>query len=169
MIVFKDVFNDQEIFSDGIPYVLKDDLYYEIEGKMTSEVTDIPESAIGGNASAEVADETSEASSVSGINFVLANRLEKIDLTKKEFQSYIKVYMKKLLGYLEENSPDRVSVFKKGASAMVPKILNTFKDWDFYMGESKDSTCLLVLVNFREDGITPFGIVWKDGVNQEKY
>lgn len=57
------------------------------------ERTDIDDSKIGGNASAEAAPEDggAEASSVSGIDIVLANQLVEVTLSKKEFKTWLKV------------------------------------------------------------------------------
>ena len=59
---------------------------------MTTETTDISDAMIGGNASAEGGEEEkAEASSTSGCNIVLANRLVETGYAKKDYQKYIKV------------------------------------------------------------------------------
>ena len=51
---------------------------------------------IGGNPSAEEAAETTEESSKSGVDIVLANRLTEVtEFTKDGYQEKIKVYIKK--------------------------------------------------------------------------
>lgn len=61
--------------------------------QLTTEVAgDIDDAAIGGNASAEGGEEEkAEASSVSGCNIVLANRLQQTTYTKKDYGTHIKV------------------------------------------------------------------------------
>ena len=61
---------------------------------MTTETSDVSDALIGGNASAEGGgDEGAEASSVSGCDIVLANRLASVSFAnKKEYQTYLKVY-----------------------------------------------------------------------------
>ena len=63
---------------------------------MTTETSDFDDSKIGANASAEGtdADEGAEASSQSGCNIVLANRLVETNFDKKGYSVYIKDYMK---------------------------------------------------------------------------
>ena len=46
--------------------------------------------------------------------------------------------MKKIKGYLQENNPDKVEEFEKGAQAYAKKIVANFKDYEFYTGESMD-------------------------------
>lgn len=56
-----------------------------------SESTNITDDMIGGNASAEATDEVADGStSVSGISFVIASRLQRTTYRKKEFVLYIK-------------------------------------------------------------------------------
>lgn len=61
---------------------------------MVTETNEVSDAMIGGNASAEGGDdEGAEASSVSGCDIVLANRLAPFSFaTKKEYQTYLKVY-----------------------------------------------------------------------------
>lgn len=49
--------------------------------------------------------------------------------------------------YLQETNPDRVPVFEKKVSAFVKKILENFKDYEFYVGESMNpvSSALILL------------------------
>lgn len=58
---------------------------------MTSEKTEITDAMIGGNASAEEAAEACEDGSTSGVNIVLANRLQQTTYSKKDYGTYIKV------------------------------------------------------------------------------
>ena len=49
------------------------------------------------------------------------------------------------------------------------QILDTFKDWEFFYGESgMDGGGMVALMNYREDGITPYMLFFKDGVVEEK-
>jgi hypothetical protein len=49
------------------------------------------------------------------------------------------------------------------------QILDTFKDWQFFYGESGiDGNGMVALMNYREDGITPYMLFFKDGVVEEK-
>ena len=68
---------------------------------------------------------------------------------------------------MAENDPDSVEAFEKGATAYVKKVLGSFKDWEFYTGESMDPDAMVVLLNYREDGTTPYVAIWKHGVKKQ--
>jgi len=61
--------------------------------QMRTEVIDIDESAIGGNASAEASDEGAEATSKQGVDIVMNGRLIEYTLGKKDYMTYVKEYM----------------------------------------------------------------------------
>jgi len=64
---------------------------------MRTEVIDIDEKAIGGNASAEgCGDEGAEATSKQGVDIVMNSRLVEYTLSKKDYMTYIKEYMARL-------------------------------------------------------------------------
>ena len=140
MIIYKDVITGDELFSDVYPMKVIDGVFFEIEGKhVTKKIDEISDAAIGGNASAEEQAEQLDETAVSGINIVLDNRLVETGFgTKKEYQSYLKEYMAKIVSHLEKEKPERIDEFKKEASTAVKKILPNFKDLQFFMGESMD-------------------------------
>lgn len=76
--------------------------------------------------------------------------------------------MKSIKNKLQETNPDEVATFEKGAMVYVKKVVGSFKDWEFFTGESMDPDGMLVLLNYREDGTTPFVAIWKHGVSEEK-
>lgn len=79
-------------------------------------------------------------------------------------------YMKKVKEALKEKgaSDDEVKEFETGASAFAKKIIANFKDYEFLIGESMDPDGMVVLLNYRDDGVTPFVTVWKHGLKEEK-
>jgi len=91
----------------------------------------------------------------------------------------------------------KVTEFEKGAQTYAKKIIANFKDYDFYIGESMDPDGMyvlsniqltphtkcrcyprhgltftdyhrVILMNYREDGTTPFVTVWKHGLTEMK-
>lgn len=69
----------------------------------------------------------------------------------------------------EKGAPDsEIEAFQAGAQAFAKKIVGSFKDYDFYVGESMDPDGMVVLMNYREDGTTPFVTVWKHGLTEMK-
>ena len=101
-------------------------------------------------------------------NVIFANRLASTAFDKKSYTVYMKGYMKSLIDYLSKNSPDRVGDFKSKAQSHFKKILEKFDDYEFYTGESMNPDGMVALLNWREDGVTPYLTFWKDGLKQEK-
>ena len=125
-------------------------------------------------------------------------RLQQTSFDKKFFMLYLKGYMKKIKEYLAKNNPERVDAFQKEASEFVKGVLAKFDDYEFYTGESMDPdgfvgayschfTTLIVLclrspadsmnryfysalglLNYREDGITPYLTFFRDGLKEER-
>ncbi|CAI7636510.1 unnamed protein product [Penicillium manginii] len=82
----------------------------------------------------------------------------------------MKGYARKVLISLQtRNAPDEeVNTFKEGVQVYTRRILDSFNDWEFYTGESMDVDGMVVLLSYREDGITPFVTYWKHGLEEMK-
>jgi len=76
--------------------------------------------------------------------------------------------MKAVKQKLQETNPGRVDAFEKGAAAYAKKIVANFKDFEFFTGGSMNPDGLVALLNYREDGITPYLTLWKDGLKEVK-
>ena len=78
--------------------------------------------------------------------------------------------MKKIKEKLKaEGKPDdEITAFEKGAAAYAKKIVASFNDYEFLIGESMDPDGMVILLNYREDGTTPYVIVWKHGLKEMK-
>lgn len=76
--------------------------------------------------------------------------------------------MKAIKAKLAESNPDRVQPFMAGAPAEVKKVLGNIKNLQFFTGESMNPDGMVGLMDFREDGITPYFIFFKDGLEIEK-
>lgn len=99
-------------------------------------------------------------------------------------------YMKSVKGKMQAagKPEEEVTAFEKGAQAAAKKLIANFKDLEFYTGESMDPSGMYVqrgnilpfllhkliqyrrvaLLNYREDGTTPYFIFWKHGLKEEK-
>ncbi len=42
------------------------------------------------------------------------------------------------------------------------------QDYEFYIGESMNPDAMVALLNYREDGVTPYFTFFKDGLKEEK-
>lgn len=76
--------------------------------------------------------------------------------------------MKAVKKHLEATDPDRVAVFEEKVAPFVKKVIGGFKDYEFYVGESMNPEGAVALLNYREDGVTPFFTFFKDGLKMEK-
>ncbi|KAF3940123.1 hypothetical protein ABW19_dt0209158 [Dactylella cylindrospora] len=167
MIIFKDIIADDEIVSDVYDPKLIDDIAYEVDCQMIT-IKQGADVDIGANASAEEAEESLEDGTINVNNVVYSFRLQSTSFDKKSYLTYLKGYMKAVEAKLKETDPDRVAAFKTGAQAFAKKIVANFKDYEFYTGESMNPDGMVLLLNYRDDGITPFFTIWKDGLKEEK-
>jgi len=174
MLLFKDIFSGDEMFSDGVvddprkDIIEINDILYEVNCKMV-QVKGGVDVNIGANPSAEEAEEGMDDSDIKTVNRIIdAFRLQETSFDKKSYMTYIKGYMKKLKEKLKELNSERVSVFEEKAPGAVKKIIENFKDYEFYIGESMDTEGMVALLNYREDGVTPFFTFFKDGLKTER-
>jgi hypothetical protein len=168
MIIYKDVITDDEIISDSYDMKEVDGVVYEVDCAM------ITEGAVnvdtGANASAEEADEALEDTAVKVNNVVNSFRLSATSFDKKSYLPYLKGYMKAVKQHLKDTgkSDEEVKDFETKAQGFAKKIIANFKDWEFYTGESQNPDGMVVLLNYREDGVTPYIVVWKHGLKEMK-
>ncbi|GBL51620.1 hypothetical protein ACI3LY_003608 [Candidozyma auris] len=167
MKIYTDVISNDELLSDAYDIKEVDGVVYEADCAMV-QVKNGGDIDIGANPSAEDAADDVEDGVETVNNIVHSFRLQQTQFDKKSFLTYIKGYMKQIKAYLSEHNPDEVETFEKGAQAYVKKVIGSFKDWEFFTGESMDPDAMIVLLNYREDGTTPFVAVWKHGVKETK-
>ncbi|KAE9379033.1 translationally controlled tumor protein [Stipitochalara longipes BDJ] len=168
MIIYKDMITGDEIISDSYDLKEIDGVVYEVDCAMIT--LGAVEVNTGANASAEEADEGVEDGAVQVNNVVNSFRLNQTSFDKKSYLSHLKGYMKKVKELLKEKGApeETITAFEKGAQSYAKKIVGNFKDYDFYIGESMDPDGMVVLMNYREDGTTPFVTVWKHGLTEMK-
>lgn len=63
---------------------------------------------------------------------------------------------------IEAHASDRLRFRKDITKFLREMVLERFYDWTFFTGESMDPEGMVVLMNYREDGITPYFIYFKD-------
>uniref|UniRef100_A0A7N4NHE0 Translationally-controlled tumor protein n=4 Tax=Metatheria TaxID=9263 RepID=A0A7N4NHE0_SARHA len=171
MIIYRDLISHDEMFSDIYKIrEIANGLCLEVEGKMVSRTEGtIDDSLIGGNASAEGPEgEGTDATVITGVDIVINHHLQETSFTKESYKKYIKDYMKSIKGRLEEHKPDRVKPFMTGAAEQIKHILANFKNYQFFIGENMNPDGMVALLDFREDGVTPYMIFFKDGLEMEK-
>jgi len=167
MLLYTDIISGDEMFSDAFPMKLVDDIVYEVDCAMIN-IKKGADVDIGANPSTEEQEEALEEGTERVNNIVHSFRLQATAFDKKTFVSYIKGYMKAVKAELESSNPDRVEAFEKGAQIYAKKILSNIKDFEFYTGETMNASGMVALLNYREDGVTPYFTFWKDGLKEEK-
>jgi hypothetical protein len=170
MIIYKDILTGDEMISDVYQLKEVDGILYEADCQMIT-VKKGADADIGANASAESADGEGVEDGYETVNNVIYSfRLKSTAFEKRNFLIYLKTYMKKIKEALEERkaSEEEITVFQEGTKAAAKKIINNFKDYDFFIGESMDPEGMVALLNYREDGVTPYMVFWKHGLREEK-
>jgi len=172
MIIYKDIFTGDEMFSDSYKFRLIDEVLYEVKGKLVQrKVGDVQ--IDGANPSAEEADEGTDEAVESGVDVVLNHRLCETFAfgDKKGYTAYLKDYMKKLVEKLAEKSPDQVDIFKTNMNKVAKELLGKFKDLQFFTGESMDVDGMVAMCEYREEEGTsiPYLMFFKHGLDAEKF
>ncbi|KAF9567313.1 translationally controlled tumor-associated [Agrocybe pediades] len=167
MLLYSDILVGDELFSDAFPMKTVDDIVYEVDCSMIT-VKPGADIDIGANPSAEEQEEALEEGATSVNNVVYSFRLQSTSFDKKSYLTYLKGYMKAVKEKLSETAPDEVAAFEKGAAAYAKKIIANFKDYEFYTGESMNPDGMVALLNYREDGVTPYLTFWKHGTKMIK-
>jgi len=133
MIIFKDLFTGDELFSDSLPLELIHETVYKVKGKLRTDTFDIDDKAIGGNASAEGGEDGSESASKQGVDIVLNSRLVEYALSKKDYMTHIKGYMKSVKDKLQETKPADSELFQKNVQPFIKEVLNDFKEYQLFL------------------------------------
>ncbi|KAK3902654.1 Mss4-like protein [Staphylotrichum tortipilum] len=168
MIIYKDILTDDEIISDSYDIKEIDGVAYEVDCAMiTLGAVNVD---TGANASAEEAEDALEDGEQKVNNVVNSFRLQSTSFDKKSYLAYLKGYMKAIKAELQKagKSEAEVKDFETKAAGFAKKIISNFKDWEFYSGESMNPDGMVVLLNYREDGVTPYVVAWKHGLKEMK-
>ncbi|KAI2464987.1 translationally-controlled tumor protein [Annulohypoxylon bovei var. microspora] len=170
MIIFRDALTESkdELLSDSFPLKEIDGIAYEADCAMI-EIGAVHVDT-GANASAEEADEGTEDSAQKVNNIIHSFRLQPTQFDKASYLSYLKSYMKRLAKHLKDSgrSDEDIKDFQTKAQGFAKKIVSNFKDYEFYTGESMDVDGMVVLLNYRDDGVTPYVVIWKHGLDEMK-
>ncbi|XP_057605874.1 translationally-controlled tumor protein-like [Hippopotamus amphibius kiboko] len=171
MIIYWDLISHDEIFSDiyKVQEVM-DRLCLEVEAKTVSRTEgNTDDSLIGGNASAEDPEgEGTKSTVVTGVDIAPNHHLQETSFAKEAYQKYIKDGMKSIKGKLEEQRPERVKPFMTRAAEQIKHILANFKNNQFFIDENMNPNGMVALLDHREDGVTPYMIFFKNGLEMEK-
>ncbi|KAF9974283.1 hypothetical protein BGZ65_008817, partial [Modicella reniformis] len=164
MIIYTDIVSGDELFSDACKVKDVNSILYEIDCEMIK-IKEGADVDIGANASKEEAEETLEDGEKIVNDVVHAHRLQPTSFDKKGFTVHFKTYMKALKA---KHTTEGKAFDEAGIAASFKEILGKFKDYEFYTGESMNVDGAIMLLNYRDDGTTPFFTVFKAGLKETK-
>ncbi|RVX71974.1 hypothetical protein B0A52_04572 [Exophiala mesophila] len=175
MIIYRDLLTGDEIVSDTSKIIDAGNGLWEVDGQMIKKGADnFVLDGANPSAEGEDADEGGDDGGDNAPVLDLADqfRLQKLEggMSKKSYQSELKKYMKALVEKLKElgKPEEEIKKFQSEAPAAAKKILGNWENYDIYQGESMAENGMYVLVDFREDGMTPYATIWKAGLEEYK-
>ncbi|OKL56045.1 Translationally-controlled tumor protein-like protein [Talaromyces atroroseus] len=177
MIIYKDIISGDEIISDTFnlkeegPVLWTADCRKYLKGSESFQLE-------GANPSAEGGDEDEGGEGAQTMVHDIEDQFRLVWLktdegmkpSKEAYKSHLKTYVKAVNNKLKEKgaSEETIKEFQSGAAAAVKKILGNYDNYDVLMGQSMDGNAMHVLIDFRDDGVTPFATVWKHGLEEMK-
>ncbi|AQT70414.1 translationally-controlled tumor protein [Streptomyces sp. fd1-xmd] len=162
MLLYTDIISGDELFTDAFP-VKEAAGRYEVEGKLITVSGDV-HAGIGANPDAvEATEDTADSKQV--IDVVRAHNLQPTSFDRKSYTVYVKGYLTAVKSKLSETDPASVAAFETEATALVKEVLGNFHDYEFYTGETMNPDGMAVLLNYRDDGTTPYLTFFKHGVS----
>ena len=179
MLIFQDVFTNDEFMSDIFPFELAyEDTIMKVKSSY-KKPEDVGNIDIGcgnefGGAEEEPAGAGESAPVEKVIDVVHNANLQPFQMSKAEFMAYVKAFFAKVVKYLQDNGKeDRVDTFKKGATAFMKFIAPKFNDIEIYVGASKtddDDLSGSFAISFWEDDSAPGPVFYffKDALKEVK-
>jgi Translationally controlled tumour protein len=153
------------MFSGAYPCKLVEDVVFCVEGKSIPEGGPLSLGNIGEEWEKGISGEQDCDDQVTMvINVVYTHHLSPVPFDKDSFKEYIKAYLARVKGVLEKEKPDRVATFMKGSQMVIKKVLSNFGDYSFYQGESMEENGGIVMMVYKEDGVTPCFNFFRDGL-----
>lgn len=177
MIIYKDIISGDELLSDTFIIKEVDGVLWEancrkyLKGQESFQLD-------GANPSAEGEDDEGDAEGVQTMVHDIEEQFRLVWLkdeegmkpSKDSFKGHLKTYVKGVNAKLKEKgtSEDTIKAFQSGAGAAVKKILGNYENYDVLMGQAMDGNAMHVLIDFRDDGVTPYATLWKHGLEEMK-
>ncbi|KAK2813881.1 hypothetical protein FQN50_000282 [Emmonsiellopsis sp. PD_5] len=176
MIIYKDIISGDEILSDTFKIIeapggvlWEVDCKKYVKGKENFKLEGANPSAEDGGD--DEGDDDTPGEMVHDIEdqFQL-NWLKDDKPSKEQFKAHLKSYVKKVNNKLKEDgaSEETIKAFQAGAAGAVKKILGNYDNYDVLMGKEMNPDGMHVLIDFRDDGVTPYATIWKHGLSEMK-
>ncbi|EUB56524.1 Translationally-controlled tumor protein [Echinococcus granulosus] len=171
MIIYKDFLTGDELFSDAFPIKKINDHIWEVEGKTIKVKEGVDDALIGANPSTEEGGEAVEDGVITVINVVYSHQLEELPFSnKKDYTTYLKDYLKLVTKRVAEKNPEKEKEFQGTVqSYWKDTILKKFEEWQFFRPPNYEAEHqYLIPCNYRDDGVTPYFVFIRDGLEEEK-
>ena len=164
MKVFKDHISGDEFFSDSFPHE------FTMEGAcIEAKAKYVTKGAEVVNIATDEEEEAQEGETVVDIQDKFAlNEVQ--GFTKAEFMTWARGYLQKITTRLQEEDPERVPLFKRGATQLVKLIAGKFAEMQLFVGENMDyegAFCFAYQKEQEDEG--PTFLFFADGLKQMKY
>ncbi|MFJ6940394.1 translationally-controlled tumor protein [Streptomyces sp. NPDC101132] len=162
VLLYTDIISGDELFTDAFP-VKEVAGRYEVEGRLITVSGDVHADIDANPNEVEAAEDTDGTRQV--IDVIHAHRLQPTSFDKKSYTVYAKGYLKAVKSELSETDPGSVAAFEAEGTALVKEVLGNFQDYEFYTGESMNPDGMVALLNYRDDGTTPYLTFFQHGVH----
>ena len=172
MKVFQDVFTNDELMSDVFHFDMEfNDVIMKVKSAFKSK-ENVGNINIGcGNAFGGDEEEAGEDGPAEKVNDVVYNfNLTETQLSKSDFMTFIKGFLKNLKAFLEAaGQTERAAAFQKGAQDFIKTVVPKFDDYTFYLG-AKESMDGSIVLSFWEDETAagPVFYFFKDALKEIK-
>ncbi|CAO3566997.1 unnamed protein product [Mortierella alpina] len=161
MLIFEDVISGDKLFSDAFP-IKEVGVFYEIDCAMITIKKGV-DVDIGANVSAEdAADDYEDGTEITN-NVVHSFSLSSTSFDKKSYLTHAKQYVKSLKPHIRLEG-DAIKAYEVETAAAFRKIAEAFNVYEFFVGNTMNPDGAVMLLNYREDGVTPYFTVFKYGV-----
>ena len=165
MKVFKDHISGDEFFSDSFPHeYIFEDACIEAKAKYVTKGAEVVNIATD-----EEEEEAGEGETVVDIQDKFGlNEVQ--GFSKAEFMAWARGYLAKVTARLNESDPERVPIFKRGATQLVKLIAGKFSEMQLFVGENMDyegAFCFAYQKEQEDEG--PTFLFFADGLKGQKY
>ncbi|KOC13566.1 translationally controlled tumor protein [Aspergillus flavus AF70] len=92
----------------------------------------------------------------SEIDVVHEFALHQTNFDQKSYYEHLKRYAAAIEKHLSITNPGRVPAFKKAFKEYVTKMMHHWGSLQCYVGPSLDPNGMVAILNYREDGVTPY-------------
>lgn len=156
------------------------DFFYEVESRFTTTSSKVDGRLIGANPSGEGEDdEDVDDTSERVIDLVHANGFISVPYDLKSYKAQLKVsfpvklilfqsYLKAIKERLQKTDPDKLPLLESQVNKYMKDVFANFDQYECFTGPSTNPEAMVILMNFREDGMTPYFVFFKDGLIHEK-